>query len=387
METAIAPFVEYLKAHDLSYVALIILLFIVPQILKRIGVPLAMGAFVMGVFSSGILNIFANDSVIPIFSLLGISSLFLYAGLEVNFSEITNNGKILLQHVVARVITILITVGVSVYFLELSYVVASLLALALLTPSTGFILDSLHVLKISEDQKMWVKMLAISSEITALFLLVLIQAKTPAIMGISIITILLLAVVLPLLFKWVSQYITIKTPGADFSFLLLLAVATGTLTKKMGAYYLVGAFLVGFTVNFYEKNIAKTSNEHLESAAKFFAAFFMPFYFFNTGLKLDPSVFSLEALWMSLIFIGLALPIRIGSIVAHRKLVGIEALKQSFPIAITLLPTLVFGLVMVEMLKVTGEVSSSFIGGVVIYTLVMTMFPTFIFMIIRKLRN
>lgn len=376
MQIVFDDFVHYLEVHDLSYIVLIVLLFIVPRILGRIGVPLPMGAFIMGFFSSTELNLFSNSEVVQIFALLGISSLFLYAGLEVNFNDLKENSRILTQHIVVRILTIFSFVGLAIFFMDLSFKVSTLIALAILTPSTGFILESLHSIKISDDQKMWVKLLAISSEIVALIILILIQGSSPIMIGFSIITILILALALPLGFRWVANRVSIKTPGADFSFLLLLAVAVGTLTKKMGAYYLVGAFLVGFTVNFYEKNIAHTSNKELEAAARFFAAFFMPFYFFNTGLKLNSSTFSIDSFGVALIFIAITLPIRIGSIILHRRITKAELPKSSLPIAITLLPTLVFGLVMVEILEATGQITPTILGGVVIYTLIMTMVPS-----------
>ncbi|MBY0518430.1 MAG: cation:proton antiporter, partial [Bacteriovoracaceae bacterium] len=161
------------------------------------------------------------------------------------------------------------------------------------------------------------------------------------------------------------------------SLLLLLAVAAGTLTKKLGAYYLVGAFLVGFTVNFYEQIIAQDPRREFEHATKFFSGFFMPFYFFYAGMKLDSSIFTLQSLWMGLALVVAILPIRLASVVIHRKWSLKEKIMDGLPISISLLPTLVFGIVLVEIIKATGSVSPHFIGALIVYTIFSTLFPSF----------
>ena len=363
----IKEFFNYLEINELSYVVLIVMLFILPRILNRIGIPIGLGAFLLGYLSA---NVFAP------FAILGISSLFLYAGLELDFDELKENTKLLVEHLIIRGLTIGLIVILILAFTTLDIRIAALISLALLTPSTGFILDSLPSSNLTQEQKLWVKNKAIASEILALLLLLLFQSQTPVKIALSAGTLILLILILPVLFHWVSKRVSIKTPGADFSFLLLLAVATGTITKKLGAYYLVGAFLVGFTVNFYEKNIIKKPKEEFERTAKFFASFFLPFYFFNAGLKLHSSTFSYEALWIGLLLTLLIMPIRVGLLVIHRKISMKEAVSQSLPISISLLPTLVFGLVVIDILKGSGLVKNQVLGGLVIYTILITILPS-----------
>lgn len=380
-------FTLYLQDHELTYVFLIILLYIIPRVLSRMGIPLGLGAFIVGFISANVLNIFTTDSVIPTFSLLGISSLFLYAGLEVNFNELKSNSRVLIQHTFVRVLMIALFIVLAIFILGLDFKVATILSLAIITPSTGFILDSLPGSNISEEQKMWVKLMAISSEMVALLLLVIIQANSPLNSILTIVAIIFLSISLPYLFQWVTKKVEINNPGSDFSFLLLLAVAIGTLTKKMGAYYLVGAFLVGFTVNFYKKNTINNSNEDFEKTARFFAAFFMPFYFFKAGLKLNPEVFSFTSVGFAIVILLIAFPIRIGAIALHRKLTKLSSLEKSLPIAVNLLPTLVFGLVMVEILEMNGEVNKDVLGALVIYILITTILPSIIMKFVLRKTN
>jgi Kef-type K+ transport system membrane component KefB len=377
----------YLEKHELSYVVLIILLFIFPRILSRFGIPLSLGAFLMGIISSLGLELNKASSVITTFALLGISSLFLYAGLEVDFTELKRNSKPLLQHVLIRILLLCFFSWALMAILSLKFKISVLIALALLTPSTGFILESIHFFKITDNQKSWVKIKAIASEMVALLILVLVQSGSPFEIIATIVTLILLIFSLPILFEYVSKKVSVTVPGSDFSFLLLLAVTTGTITKKLGAYYLVGAFLVGFTVNFYEKYVAKSSNKEFELAARFFAAFFMPFYFFNAGIKLDPTTLSFGALFTGIIFLMTAIPFRISTIIFQRKIFMKNTIKESLPISIGLLPTLVFGLVLADILKDTGEVSDNIIGGVVLYTIAATILPSIYFKYVSKYPN
>lgn len=372
----VKDFFQYLDSHELSYVVLIIMLFILPRLLSRMGLPLGLGAFVLGFVSSNLLDIFTDRDVITTFATLGISSLFLYAGLEVDFNELKRNSKLLLLHLLVRSLTIGLFIYLFHSLLGYSNQISALISLALLTPSTGFILDTLPSTALSPEQKRWIKTKAIAVEILALLLLLLVQSNSPVKIAISVGTLLFLLILLPILFHWVSKKVALKTPGADFSFLLLLAVATGTLTKKLGAYYLVGAFLVGFTVNFYEKNILQNPKEEFEKTAKFFAAFFMPFYFFNAGLKLNSDLFSLESVFVGLALTLILLPVRLGLPIIQQKILTNEPIKNSLAISTSLLPTLVFGLVLIDILKSTGHVDNSMIGGLIIYTIIMTILPS-----------
>lgn len=378
MLESIKDFFHFLDLNDLTYVVLIVMLFILPRILSRFGLPAGLGAFVLGFISANILEIFSDSEVIPVFATLGISSLFLYAGLELDFDELKKNSKPLTQHLIFRGTIIVLITALLKYLTHFNWQISALIALALVTPSTGFILDTLPSTKLNGEQKNWVKNMAIAAEILALLLLLMFQSETPLKLLLSVATIIILLFTLPLIFHWVSRRIAIKSPGADFSFLLLLAVATGTLTKKLGAYYLVGAFLVGFTVNFYEKNISKNPKEEFEKTAKFFASFFMPFYFFYAGLRLDQDVMSLHALLIGLALLVLLVPIRLGTLVLHRKYFMHESLQQSLPIATSLLPTLVFGLVMVDLLKFSGLTHNYVLGALIYYTIFVTLLPSII---------
>lgn len=382
--TSIQEIFHYLELNELSYVVLIVMLFILPRLFMSFGLPISLGAFFLGFASSNYLYIYANDKIIPIFATLGISSLFLYAGLDVDFGDLRKNGRLLTEHIIVKaLLTTAFAFGIQ-YAFGYPLKVSALISLALLTPSTGFIFDNLSSSNLTEEQMTWVKSKAIAAEILALLLLLLFQSNSPAETVMSFSIILALLLILPFFFHWIEKRKIIKSPGSDFSLLLLLAVAAGTLTKKLGAYYLVGAFLVGFTVNFYEQVIAKDPRREFEYATKFFAGFFMPFYFFYAGMKLDSSIFTFQAIAIGLAMVIIVLPIRLFSVVIHRKISLKEKTMEGLPISISLLPTLVFGIVLVEIIRATNYVSANFIGALIVYTIFATLLPSFFLRFVLK---
>lgn len=114
---------------------------------------------------------FTHDPVIEIFAVLGISVLFLFAGMELDVAEMRRDARLLGGHVLMQAAAVLTVAALAGRFLDLPLRPALIVALALVTPSTGFILDSLARLPISERERGWVKSRAIGTEIVALIIL------------------------------------------------------------------------------------------------------------------------------------------------------------------------------------------------------------------------
>lgn len=377
-----------IQGTEVDYIFLIVFLFIVPRLLLRFNIPMALSAFCMGIFSSLSLGLYENDTVIPLFSFLGIVSLFLFAGLEVDIGSLKTNLAPVIEHLLLRVvILVLFTIG-SVYTLKLSFAAAAILALAVVTPSTGFILDSLSTSKISDYNKYWVKVKAISSELVAIAaLFILVQKGSVQSLIFSTITIVVLSAVLPFLFRTMAQTIEKYAPGSEFSFLLMLAVAFGIITKKLGAYYLVGAFLVGFVAGRFRKQSSSLTTEELVKSVRLFASFFMPFYFFRAGLDLAHDAISLASLKVAVALICIALPLRLFSIILHRKYSLKENWIDSITVSICLMPNLIFGLVLADILKEAFHVPPEIYGGLITYTIFITAIPPFLQRFVPELKD
>jgi Kef-type K+ transport system membrane component KefB len=362
------------KGQELGYVFLIVLLFILPRLLLRLGIPMALTAFGLGLYSATRFDFYDADNVISIFSTLGIISLFLFAGLEVNLHALKKKSKLLVSHLAFRLVVVAILAFVFGIIFKLETVTAILLALALATPSTGFIFDSIETTDISDSQKEWIKAKAISAELVALgALLFLSQMESTVNLVGSLLIIIILIVVLPFLLKKLARTVEKLVPGSEFSFIFMLAIISGIITKKLGAYYLVGAFLVGMVASQYRRNSPSASADQMLQSLRSFSTFFMPFYFFNSGLNMPSDAFSVEAFKMSLIMFAISVPVKVGSLLVLRRYSLAESWQDSFAITISLMPNLVFGLVLADILKSSMGIPVPVFGGLIIYTLLITM--------------
>lgn len=359
---------------ELGYVFLIVLLFVGPRLLLRFGIPMALTAFAIGVGVSYGFNFYYEDNVIPLFSTLGIISLFLFAGVEVNLDSIKKALRPISIHVGVRVLVVTgIALAVSSIY-GLSSAVALILALALATPSTGFILDSIETSKVSDNQKYWIKLKAISAELVALgALLILSQMESLTSLATSLAVIGLLILVLPIIIKKLAATLERLAPGSEFGFILMLAIISGLITKKLGAYYLVGAFLVGIVAGQYKRQLPNANADQMLLALRSFSTFFIPFYFFNSGLKIAHEAFSINALLVAFVLFIISGPIKIVSIIIHRRVSMKEPWKDSLAIAVSLMPNLVFGLVLADILKTKMDLPIEIFGGLIIYTLFITL--------------
>lgn len=381
-------FFGFIYSAEVYYIALILALFVVPQVLARYMIPPALTAFgfgtLLGYFSGSSLI----DPTVNLLSTIGISSLFLFAGLEIEFSELKQNRRFLLQHVFLRALLLFVATFFISKFTTLGIVSSGILALALFTPSTGFILDNLKNSHLDENGRKWVRLQAIASEIIALILMfVLMRSRSTFELIYSSLGLATLILLVPLIFKGFAKFIIPHAPGSDFAFLVMFAVLAGLITKNLGAYYLVGAFVVGVGAKRFEKVLPSIASESIVSSLRNFSAFFMPFYFFHAGMGFSSDLISMKSL-----FLGSALVLVVGFIrtflvCLHRKISLSESLKKSFPISVTLLPTLVFGLVLAGFLEKDPLFPKWIIGGLVTYTLIITSLPPVLMLIADKRAN
>jgi Kef-type K+ transport system membrane component KefB len=100
---------------------------------------------------------------VHLLSTFGIVALFLFAGLDVDATDLARRTKVLVQHLVIRVLLLALATEALTRWLDIALRAAVLVALALLTPSTGFILDSLHRFGLSAEERLWVRSKAIAT--------------------------------------------------------------------------------------------------------------------------------------------------------------------------------------------------------------------------------
>ena len=210
-------------SHEVALLGLIFALMVVPRLLQRWRLPAPLTSFTLGMTASLMLAESGQDATLGLLATLGISSLFLFAGLEVDLRDFQRGRWPLVRHVVIR----LLVIGGAAYalmgYFGFTWRVATLLSLALFTPSAGFILDTLPALKLTEDERFWVRMKAISGELLALVLLfvVLQSSSVETFLGSSA-ALAAMAIGLPLLLLALGRYVVPYARGSEFSLLVMV---------------------------------------------------------------------------------------------------------------------------------------------------------------------
>jgi Kef-type K+ transport system membrane component KefB len=361
---------------ELQYVLLLFALFVVPQVLRRYRLPAAITSVALGAGAGMGLGLFFGDPTVALLSTLGITSLFLFAGLDVEFDELRRSGVVLLQHLALGVLTLAAVAALAQAALGLPLRPAVLVALALLTPSAGFILDSLGSLGVSERERFWIKSQAVATELVALgAMFVVLQSTTVARLSTALLALVALVAALPLVFRVFALRVAPYAPKSEFAFLLMVAVLCAFATRRLGVYYLVGAFVVGVAAQRFRERLPAIASERMVEAVERFASFFVPFYFFHAGLGLRREDFGPEGLLVGAGFVAVVVPLRVGIVALHRRLALGESWRESARIAVPLLPTLVFTLVIAEVLRARFAVGPAVFGGLIVYTLVNTLIP------------
>jgi Kef-type K+ transport system membrane component KefB len=251
-----------------------------------------------------------------------------------------------------------------------------LLALALLTPSAGFILDSLTIFGLTPRAEFLTKTKAIAAEILALgTLFVALQSSSAKRLALSTLALLVLIYLIPLLFRLFAVRIAPFAPRSEFAFLLMLAVLCAHATQRLGVYYLVGAFLVGVAAQQFRERLPAMSSEKMLHAVEAFASLFAPFYFFHAGLHVRLQDLGLRGVAVGLGLLLVCVPLRVGQVALHQRWLIGEPWRRGFRVGVALLPTLVFSLVIAEILRERGAIPGHLFTGLILYTLVNTTLP------------
>lgn len=373
------PDIQTNISAELQYMLLVFLLFIVPRGLQRFRLPSAITCVAIGAAANIGFHLFHEDSTVKMLATLGIVAMFLFAGLEVDFAELRSGRKVLLQHVLAQLVSLALGALAIGWVFGFELRPALLFALALLTPSTGFILDSLHSLGLTSEEAFWVKSKSIASELVALGVLFLtIQSTDVKTLVVSALVLVAMVLLLPPLFRAFAKLIAPFAPKTEFTFLVLVALLCAFVTRQLGVYYLVGAFMVGITAVRLRKKLPELSSEKLLGAVELFAAFFIPFYFFKAGLHLQREHFSWSAIGIAGALLAVVLPLRVARVALHRRLALGEPWHVGVRIGTAVIPTLVFTIVIAEILQERFQLSPELFGALMVFTLVNTLLPAYL---------
>jgi Kef-type K+ transport system membrane component KefB len=359
------------------YLAVVFGLLVIPRALQRFRLPAPLTCFAFGIIVAGFFKPLIGDSVISYLSTLGIAALFLFAGLEVDLVELRRQLPSLAGHFALRALVLVACARIAAVCLHLGWQVDWLVALALLTPSTGFILDMLPHSGLDHTEQAEVALHAVAGEVTAIFLFMVIsQADSIKTLLVSGGAIILLIAFMPLVFLALGRWVVPYAPGSEFSLLLMVGLICAVITETLGVYYLVGAFVAGLVARSLSKRMTSlASHENLE-AIQLFASFFIPFYFFHNGLGVPSAALVAASLWWGFGLAACIIPVRLGVVWLQSRFMKHRGHRGSFRVAIALTPTLIFTLVIAELLRENFSISPQLYGGLLVYAAIASILPS-----------
>ncbi|MHB1312031.1 MAG: cation:proton antiporter [Gemmatimonadaceae bacterium] len=361
---------------ELGYVLLLFALFVIPRVLQRWRLPTAITSFALGAIGGLGFGLFQHDDTLHLLATFGIVALFLFAGLEVELHELRRSSRIIAQHLAVRIALLGGVAYGAVRLLALDTRPALLVALALVIPSTGFILDSLPSFGLSRDEAFWVKSKAIATELLALGVLFVVLQSTSALrLGLASLALVTIIAILPPVFRLFAVGVVPWAPKSEFAFLLMMAIVVAYATRQLGVYYLVGAFLVGIAARRFREALPAVASERMLHAVEVFASFFAPFYFFVAGAALRPGDLSVASVLIGVALTVVILPLRMSTVMLQRRLALGESMAASLRVALPMLPTLVFTLVIAGILRERFALPSSLFGALIVYAVLNTTLP------------
>jgi Kef-type K+ transport system membrane component KefB len=362
---------------NIAYLLLIFALIVIPRALQRFRLPAPLSSFALGMLAAWLIGAEYHDATLILLASLGISSLFLFAGLDIDLESLKRGRWMLLSHLVLGAIVLLGASGAAMRYGGYPWNTAALLALALLTPSTGFILDSLPRLGLDADERYWVTIKAIGGEILALLVVfVVLQSDSAPHLAGSSAAILAMILGIPVLFRWLGRLVIPYAPGSEFSLLVMVGLMAAYVTDALGVHYLVGAFLAGFIARQLRQQMPRLATAANLQAISLFASFFIPFYFFYAGMGVPAAAMQVEALRLGLMLTAAVLPFRILWIWLQRRFVRGESARGSLRVATALTPTLIFTLVLATILRDRFHIEDTLYGALLVYAALSTLLPS-----------
>lgn len=148
--------------------------------------------------------------------------------------------------------------------------------------------------------------------------------------------------------------------------------------QATGVYYLLGAFLRCFVARLLCERMPLLALENNLRTVRLFTSFFVPFYFFYSGTKIPPEAFQWHSLALGLAISAIVLPARIGVQWLHRRMAVKESAQSNLKVCVTLVPTLIFALVLASILRERYGIPDTLYGALLVYACISTALPSFV---------
>ncbi|MBN1860631.1 MAG: cation:proton antiporter [Candidatus Thermoplasmatota archaeon] len=380
-----------------KFFVILALLFFLPKVVgSLLKIPDVLTELIIGIILGiAIPSYFFIDDMLTILATIGIVTLFVYSGMDVETNFIVKNKKFFMEHIILHILIFVVVGLVIELYLHLSLQISFLVSLALTTPSASFILSSIKT--INKERKQWIESKALSGEITGIILMVILLNLSDLTMLIfSLLTLVLLISILPAALEFLYKKIFSKIIGCEFSFIFVVAMISAFITEYVGVHFLVGAFIAGFVAKQFICDIVKDESyvhcsEHfgqqLIIGFGFFALIFTPFYFFTTGLNIKRSMFSSDTLIFSVLICIAVVLLRIGVMSLHRIIRIKEKITTAIDINAMCVPTLVFTFVITEILLIQYQINTLLYSILMLYGIFTTIIGSAFFMLAKRNKN
>ena len=368
-------------SRELAYLLLICGLLVVPGLLLRLRIPPPLTCFMLGV--AVILALpggHHSDAAVHLLAALGISTLFLYAGLEVNLETLRQAVGPLSIYLLTRVLSVAATAWLAWRYIDLGWQDATLLALALLTSSTGFIIDSLDRFGLADRGAI------LGHE----------QCDQRRIAGAR---------------HHVRGAEGQRSGRARQGHAGAVGNAGGAAAGAGRAGTLDRSLCRGFGIfaadhgrirgglrhrrhrsantcwahslpdswrGCCEPRVPQLASADNLHAVKLFSSFFLPFYFFARGAGVPADALSVQALYIGLALTIVLVPLRGFALWIKQRWLGVRDTRSSLRVAAALTPTLIFTLVLATILRERGAISDEWFGGLLLYAGLNTLLPSFV---------
>jgi Kef-type K+ transport system membrane component KefB len=156
----------------------------------------------------------------------------------------------------------------------------------------------------------------------------------------------------------------------------MVGLICAVITETLGVYYLVGAFVAGLVARSLSKRMTTLASEQNLEAISLFASFFVPFYFFHNGLGVPGAALVAKSLVYGFALAGCIIPVRLGVVWLQSRLMQHRGHRGSLRVSIALTPTLIFTLVIAEMLRENFAISPPLYGGLLVYASITSLLPS-----------
>jgi Kef-type K+ transport system membrane component KefB len=173
-----------------------------------------------------------------------------------------------------------------------------------------------------------------------------------------------------------QRFVVPYAPGSEFSLLLMVGLICAVITETLGVYYLVGAFVAGLVARSLSKRLKTLASAENLEAIRLFASFFIPFYFFHNGLGVPSAALVRTSLLYGFALAGLVIPVRLAVVWLQSRLMQHRGHRGSLRVSIALTPTLIFTLVIAEILRENFSISPPLYGGLLVYAAIASILPS-----------